>query len=99
VALDGRDPFALDMAREARANISDSAQLALVKKAAGDETPITFRDAANVDQVLSNDEMIAAAVQIAAQVDALYKASWALKDADPIPADYADDRHWPGGGP
>jgi hypothetical protein len=86
--------FALDMAGGGRQNISDASQLAMVKKAAGDTSAFVFRDAANVDQTLTNDEMISVAVQIAAQVNALYKASWSIKNGGDIPADYADDERW-----
>jgi hypothetical protein len=56
---------------------------------------ITFRDTDNNDQEMTPDEMIEAGMAAFAHVDAHYKAGWALKDTDPIPADYADDAHWP----
>lgn len=57
-------------------------------------TEIIFRDADNVDQTLTAPFMIELGNLVAAAVDNLYKKSWTLKDADPIPSDYTDDSYW-----
>lgn len=95
VTLDDARTFPVDMANGGRANIADIAQVAGEKEAQGIGTPITFRDANNTDQVMTNTQFRALAMQVASVVNAIYKASWVLKDTDPIPIDYTDDKHWP----
>ena len=56
---------------------------------------ITFRDADNTNRTLTNDQMIELAWKVDLQVDAIWKASWVLKDTNPIPADFKNDKHWP----
>lgn len=64
--------------------------------AAGITTPvIPFRDAENTMHHLTPGQMADLTRQGKQVVSAIYAASWALKDATTIPADYADDSHWP----
>lgn len=93
VDLGGGRTFRLDM-NGGRANIDSVALMAVVKKSIADDTPIVFRDADNVDQSMTNDEMVSAALQVAQQVNAIYKASWVLKGMDPIPSDFEDASYW-----
>ena len=86
--------FKIDMANGGRQNISDMALMAVVKNGAGLTDPFIFRDADNIDQTLSNNEVIEMGMQAAAAYDAIFKKSWALKALDPIPTNYADDSHW-----
>lgn len=76
-------------------NISGLGTVGIVRQSAGNTTAIVFRDADDVDQTLTPAEAIEMAMKVAGKVDAIYKASWALKDMPAIPADFADDQHWP----
>ena len=69
---------------------------AQVRLAGGDTTTLTkFRDADNVDHMLTPAQIIEMWSKGAAWISANYDASWALKAMDPIPADFADDSYWP----
>lgn len=62
---------------------------------AGDDTPMAFRDRDNVMHSLTPAQMAELMTRAGAAADAIYASAWALKDADPIPQDYADDENWP----
>lgn len=69
---------------------------AQVRLAGGDTATLTkFRDAENVDHMLTPMQVIEMWSKGAAWISANYDASWALKAMDPIPADFADDSYWP----
>lgn len=95
VSLSSGKTFHVDMANGGRENIGDLVTLAIVQKSSADETPlISFRDASNVDQSLTNDEMIEVGVQVAEQVQQIHLKARALKDIEPIPEDYYDNKYW-----
>lgn len=75
-------------------NVNGLGAVGLAKKASGDTTTTTFRDADNQEHDLSPTELIEMGLQIAAKVDAIYNASWVLKDQTPIPANFKDDKYW-----
>ncbi|WP_114287727.1 hypothetical protein [Candidatus Halocynthiibacter alkanivorans] len=63
---------------------------------AADTTTITkFRDRKNEDHLLTPPQMVTLWRLGAAWMGAVHEASVALKDANPIPADYANNEHWP----
>lgn len=95
ISLTTGKKFSVDMSGESRHNIADMAHMAREKIIAADVSKMTFRDASNVNQSLTAVEIVEMAVQVFGIVDAIYKASWALKDTDPIPDDYSNDKHWP----
>ena len=70
-------------------------------KAAGVTAPIlTVRGADDVIYSLTPDQMIALISQSMTWFESVMAVSWAMKDStgdfpDGIPADYADDKHWP----
>lgn len=73
-------------------NLCNAAQLRL---AAGDQAgPMVFRDAADVIHELTPAEMLLLYSGAMAFAEAVYKASWAIKDTT-RPEDPADDAHWP----
>lgn len=76
-------------------NIQGLSSVGVVRQAKGDAATITFRDADNEDHSMTPAEVIEMGLRVAAAVDAIYKASWALKDMTRIPADFSDDKHWP----
>lgn len=78
-------------------NLQALAFAASLRMGAGDtKTPTTFHDADNVDHQLTPPQMLALWQGAAAYVSALYKASWAIKAMQPIPADFRDnDDLWP----
>jgi len=62
----------------------------------GDLTTRTrFRDADNAVHDMSPEQVVALWQGALAAVQAIYEASWVLKDAAAIPFDYNDDRFWP----
>ena len=63
--------------------------------AAGDTTTLPFRCRGNVTHDLTPAQMIEAFDHASAFHTAVMQASWALKYMATIPADYADDSHWP----
>jgi hypothetical protein len=78
-------------------NLQALAFAAQLRMAQGDVTHITkFCDDDNVIHDLTPPQILDLWSQGAAYVSAIYAASWVLKDGpDGIPADYADDVHWP----
>lgn len=69
---------------------------AQVRLAGGDSSTLTkFRDADNVDHMLTPMQVIEMWSKGAAWISANYDASWTIKALDPIPADFADDSYWP----
>lgn len=76
-------------------NMQALGQVALARTGAGDMTTVTyFRDALNVMHALTPPQVMALWLGAVAATEAIYTASWALKDADVIPADYALDQYW-----
>ena len=64
--------------------------------AAGVTGPILdFRDGANVHHKLTPAQFVEMARKGKEAASAIYATSWALKDSGDIPADFADDVHWP----
>lgn len=95
VTITGIGSFPIQMDQQSRDNMTGLTTLALVKQGQGDTgTMVTFRDANNADHDLIPAQVIQMGAQAAGRVDAVYKASWAIKDGDTIPADYADDSYW-----
>lgn len=56
---------------------------------------ITYRDGANVIHTLTASQFLELTGKAMAWISQVMAASWALKDNPPIPADFADDKHWP----
>lgn len=95
VTLSGIGAITIDMTAQSRANITGLATLAVIQQAAGVAGPIvTFRDAGNIDHELTAAQVIEMGVQAAQAVDAVYKASWAIKAMEPIPVDFRDEELW-----
>lgn len=78
--------------RENIAGLSQMAALRLSRVLPSDD--ITFRDADDIDRVLNPTQIIQMGALLAARIDAIYKASWVLKDGE-IKPDYEDDKYWP----
>ncbi len=65
-------------------------------KDAGNTAPVlVFTDRDSTDRQMTAGQMIALVNAGKAWVQAVHEAKRALKAMDPIPADFADDRHWP----
>lgn len=70
-------------------------------KALGIVDPVLkIRDGADMIHMLTPDQMIALVSQGMSWFESVMAASWAMKDGatpyeDGIPADFADDEHWP----
>lgn len=88
VSLQGRD---IDMRN--LHGLATAAQLRIAGGAGATQTP--FRDKANVIHELTQAQILDLWSQGAAFVSAVFQSAWALKDNPPIPADYAEDTHWP----
>lgn len=77
-------------------NLTNLALAAQVRLAGGDKTTITvYRDGHDKDHGLTPDTLLALWQAASAYVSALYAASWKIKAMTPIPADFADNKHWP----
>jgi len=63
--------------------------------AAGDTTPMDFRDRDDNMHSFTPTQMAELLNLAAERADAIYSASWTLKGMDPIPADYDNDSYWP----
>jgi hypothetical protein len=87
VAVQGRDQ---DVANMANLGLAAQARIAAMSSA-----PFQFRAADNVVHVLTPEQMFALWQGSLALVERVYAASWTLKDGASIPADFADDAHWP----
>jgi hypothetical protein len=71
-------------------------QRGAARVAANDTTAdILFRDDANTEHMLTGAQAVELAEAGMAWVQAVMAASWAIKDAGPIPADFDDPVHWP----
>lgn len=88
VAVEGRD--------EDVRNLGALGTAALAQIGAGNGAGVMqFRDADNVIHDLTWAQMFALWTASTEYVSALYAASWALKDDETVPADFADDAYWP----
>lgn len=96
VYVEGYGPVALQGREKDQTNLLGLQAAAAMRLAAGDTVTLTkFRDADNVDHMLTPPQIVDLWAKGAAWISATYDASWGLKALDPIPADYADDTHWP----
>lgn len=88
IALQGRPED-----RNTLIGLSMAAQLRIQQ---GDTTTLTqFRDRDNTDHMLTPPQVIEMVNSGMAWVEAIYKASWQLKDRTPIPDNPEDDTWWP----
>jgi hypothetical protein len=97
VSVTGHGPVALSGRDEDTRNLQGLAFAAQLRLSQGDTThQTTFRDAGNVDHVLTPAQVLEMWSLGSAWIEQVYAASWALKDTQGgIPADYADDGYWP----
>ena len=97
VTVTGNGPVALSGRDEDTRNLQGLAFAAQLRLADGNTThQTTFRDAENVDHVLTPAQVLEMWSLGSAWIEQVYAASWALKDASGgIPADYANDGYWP----
>lgn len=78
-------------------NINGLVSRALVAKmtAPASDVVIQFRAADNTVYNMAPDHLLSLGEQVAAHVQAIYAAAWAIKALGQIPSDYADDARWP----
>ena len=78
-----------------RENLKALADVAQMRISSGDTTTVTaYRDAHDVVHNLVPGQLIELYSGAVAYVQAVYEASWTLKDGVPV-GDVADDVHWP----
>ena len=95
IAIDGYGPIPVQGRPEDMTNLTGLYNIATEKRRTMDTTAsMVFRDRDNVVHSLTPQNMIDLYVAAIAWVEAIYQASWALKEGA-VPRDYADDRHWP----
>ena len=71
-------------------------QRGAARVAANDATAdIVFRDNSNTEHLLTGAQAVELAEAGMTWVQAVMAASWAIKDAGPIPEDFDDPVHWP----
>lgn len=97
VTVTGHGPVALSGRDEDARNLQGLAFAAQLRLSQGDTAhQTTFRDAGNVDHVLTPAQVLEMWSLGSAWIEQVYAASWALKDTQGgIPADYANDGNWP----
>ncbi|WP_416368573.1 hypothetical protein [Tritonibacter mobilis] len=97
VTITGHGPVALSGRDEDTRNLQGLAFAAQLRLADGNTAhQTTFRDAENVDHVLTPAQVLEMWSLGSAWIEQVYAASWALKDSpNGIPADYANDGYWP----
>ena len=79
-----------------QADLTSLAQAAQIAIAAGNpEAMFPFRDRANTTHALTPEQVVSLFMSGVDWLASVRAAAWALIDADPIPADFADDKHWP----
>ncbi len=91
----GTRPVALQGRAEDQSSLMALALAANLRIAAGrgSETT-TFRDRDNIDHELTQSQVLELWQRGAAWIEAVYAASWALKDQNPIPQDFTHDIYW-----
>ncbi len=96
ITVTGYDqPIALQGRAEDRQALIGLAMMAQMLISAGSVPTMTFRDRLNVAHDLTPAQVIELWQRGTLWMQEIYQASWSLKDADPIPENYADDTHWP----
>ena len=71
-------------------------QRGAARVAANDTTAdILFRDNANTEHMLTGAQAVELAEAGMTWIEDVMQASWAIKDAGPIPEDFDDPVHWP----
>ena len=79
-----------------QADLTSLAQAAQIANAAGNpEAMFPFRDRAGATHALTPEQVVSLFMSGVDWLASVRAAAWALIDADPIPADFADDKHWP----
>lgn len=96
VSVEGYGDVALQGRPEDQVTLGNLAQISLLRIQQGDTTTITkFRDKDNVDHDLTPHQIVDMWVKGTQWASSVYEASWDVKDLDPIPLDYTDDKYWP----
>ncbi|MFN7125299.1 MAG: hypothetical protein ACK4M8_05410 [Allorhizobium sp.] len=97
VTVEGYGPIPLQGREKDQRNMLGLQAAASMRLAAGDNITLTkFRDAENVDHMLTPSQIVELWSKGAAWISDTYEASWDIKALDPIPADYAtNESYWP----
>lgn len=85
----------INMDAPSQRNLQGLASVGMYLVSADPTHVTTFRDYDNTSHDLTPADLVSMGLQVAARIQAVYEASWALKAMDPIPADYTDDSYWP----
>lgn len=86
--------ISINMDDKSQRNLQGLASVGQYLVGTGSSQTTTFRDYNNADHDLTPTDLVSMGLQVAARIQAVYDKSWALKEMDPIPADYADDSYW-----
>ena len=78
-----------------RDNLAGLGLIALARLAAADDTPLRFRDAANVLHSLTPAQVMELIAGGAAYIEALHDVVWQWADQGTVPADFTDPGYWP----
>lgn len=76
-------------------NITNLGQLANLYITNGINSNISFRDDLNVMHTLTPQQMSELWQKTVAYVSSIYQSSWNMKEMNPLPQDYADNKYWP----
>lgn len=89
------DPIPVSGRSADRANLTGIGLIALARLYAADTSPVRFRDADGTRQTLTPAQFMELIGACAAYIDALHVVVWDWEDGGTVPADFADDTHWP----
>lgn len=96
VSVEGYGDVALQGRLEDQINLIGLYNGAMLRISQGDTTTVTkFRDRDNVDHDLTPPQIVDMWAKGSSFVSQVIQASWDVKDLDPIPLDYTDDKYWP----
>ena len=80
---------------KSREIIAGLSQVGLIRNVSSDTTTMVFRDADNIERTLTPADLVSMGMQVAAMVDSVYQASWAIKARNDLATiDITDDQYW-----
>lgn len=86
--------FQINMDPVSQTNIQGLSTVGLYLTSLNSTQTTPFRDYTNVSHDLSPSDLVSMGLQVAAHVQTLYTASWAIKSKNPIPTDFTNDSYW-----
>lgn len=95
IIVDGAGNIPIRGTPEDMRNLTNLGQIANISIISKNDMSITFRDNDNVMHVLTPTQMSQLWQKAVQYVSMVYQSSWILKETNPIPTDYDNDKYWP----